>query len=76
MAYGKNKQKAAQREPNPPALIVWYVVERGEKKFWTRIGACWEHEDDEGFSQHLALNQAGDGRIVLRAPQQDDEEAA
>ncbi len=45
MAYGKNK-KAPQREITPPALIAWHVSERGENKFWNRIGAAWEHKDD------------------------------
>jgi hypothetical protein len=39
MAYGKNNtKKAPQRETTPPALIAWHVAERGEKKFWNRIG--------------------------------------
>jgi hypothetical protein len=27
---------------NTPALIAWHVAERGEKKFWTRLGAAWK----------------------------------
>jgi hypothetical protein len=42
MAYGKNNaKKAPQREAAPPALIARHVSERGEKKFWNRIGAAW-----------------------------------
>jgi hypothetical protein len=26
---------------NTPSLIAWHVAERGEKKFWTRLGAAW-----------------------------------
>jgi hypothetical protein len=37
-----------ERETTPPALIAWHVTERGEKKFWNRIGAAWKHEDGEG----------------------------
>ena len=49
MATKTNTKKTQQRETAPPALIAWHVTERGEKKFWTRIGACWEHEDGERF---------------------------
>jgi hypothetical protein len=69
MAYGKNKQ-TEQREP--PALIAWYVKERGEKKFWTRIGAAWEHEDGDGLTLDLDLMPTTDRRIVLRKPKEDD----
>src|SRR5208282_5917240 len=48
MAYGKhNTKNTQQRETTPPALIAWHVSERGEKKFWNRICAAWEHEDGE-----------------------------
>jgi hypothetical protein len=78
MAYGKNKkaEEAPQREPNPPALIAWHVVERGEQKFWTRIGAAWEHKDGDGLGLHLDLFPTAGGRIVLRAPKEKDEEGA
>ena len=77
MAYGKNKAKTApQRETTPPALIAWHVSERGEKKFWTRIGAAWEHEDGEGLTLQLDLFPAAGGRIVLRAPKQEEGEGA
>ena len=56
MAYGKNNtKKAPQRETKPPALIAWHVAERGENKFWNRIGAAWEHEDGEGLTLQLDL---------------------
>jgi len=77
MAYGKNNtKKAPQRETKPPALIAWHVAERGEDKaFWTRIGAAWEHEDGEGLTLQLNLFPAAGGRIVLRAPKQEEEGA-
>ena len=40
MATKTNTKKAQQRETTPPALIAWHVTERGEKKFWNRIGAA------------------------------------
>ena len=76
MAYGKNNtKKEAQRETKPPALIAWHVAERGEKKFWSRIGAAWEHEDGEGLTLQLDLLPVTGGRIVLRAPKQEEEGA-
>jgi hypothetical protein len=71
MAYGKNK-KTEQRDP--PALIAWHVAERGEKKFWNRIGAAWEHEDGEGLTLQLDLMPVTGGRIVLRKPKEDEKD--
>jgi len=62
------------REATPPALIAWHVKERGERKFWSRIGAAWQHEDGEGLTLQLDLMPIGTGRIVLRAPKPDDDE--
>ena len=56
-----------------PALIAWYVAERGEKSFWTRIGAAWDHEDGKGMTLQLDLMPIGEGRIVLREPSVDKE---
>ena len=76
MAYGKNNpKKAPQRETKPPALIAWHVAERGENKFWNRIGAAWEHEDGEGLTLQLDLIPVAGGRIVLRVPKQEEEGA-
>jgi hypothetical protein len=50
MANGKNTTKKAPQRETAPALIAWYVAERGEKRFWTRIGAAWNHEDGEGMT--------------------------
>jgi hypothetical protein len=48
-------------------------VERGEdKRFWTRIGAAWEHKDGEGIDLQLDLVPTSGGRIVLRAPREDE----
>jgi len=67
-----NNRKTTNREALPPSLIAYHVVERGQdKKFWTRIGACWKHEDGEGLSLHLDLFPAAGGRVVLRTPKED-----
>ena len=68
-----NKQTSnqKQREPVPPKLLAYHVAERGEKKFWTRIGAAWEHKVGEGFSLQLDLVPVAEGRIVLRPRRED-----
>ncbi len=71
MAYGKNSKKA-QRETTPPALIAWHVLERGENKFWNRVGAAWEHEDGDGLTLKLDYYPAEGSRIVLRKPKEDE----
>ena len=45
----------ATRETRPPRLLAYHVAERGEKKFWTRIGAAWDHEDGKGLTVQLDL---------------------
>ena len=66
------RRRHQQRETTPPALIAWHVSERGEKKFWNRIGAAWEHEDGEGLTLQLDLLPVAGGRIVLRKPKEDE----
>lgn len=56
------------REAQSPALIAYHVAERGEKAFWTRIGAAWDHEDGKGLTLQLDLVPVSGGRIVLREP--------
>lgn len=67
------KQKA--RETQPPTLIAYHVAERGEKSFWTRIGAAWDHDDKKGLTLQLELVPANGGRIVLREPNAEEGQA-
>lgn len=67
-----NNRKTQTREATPPALIAYHVSERGEKSFWTRIGAAWDHEDAKGMTLQLDLVPTDGGRIVLREPSVDD----
>jgi len=60
-----------KRESQPPALIAYHVSERGEKSYWTRIGAAWDHEDAKGLTLQLDLVPVSGGRIVLREPADD-----
>lgn len=64
-----------RRETHPPALIAYHVAERGKKSFWTRIGAAWDHEDAKGLTLQLELIPADGGRIVLREPTADQDDA-
>lgn len=67
----RNRNTAAKqqtRETQPPSLVAFHVTERGEKKFWTRIGAAWDHEDGKGLTVQLELVPVNAGRIVLREP--------
>ena len=68
-----NRQQQT-RETQPPALIAYHVTERGDKSFWTRIGAAWDHEDAKGLTVQLDLVPVNGGRIVLREPVADEGE--
>lgn len=71
----KYATKKETREAKAPTLIAWHVADKGEKGFWTRIGAAWEHEDGNGLTLQLDLVPVGGGRIVLRAPKAEAETA-
>ncbi len=61
-----NKTNDRKQESVPLFLIAYHVNERGEKSFWTRIGAAWGHRDGEGLTVDLDLVLLDGGRIVLR----------
>lgn len=67
----RNYRKEKARDTQPPALIAYHVAERGEKAFWTRIGAAWDHEDGKGLTLQLDLVPVNGGRIVLREQAED-----
>lgn len=70
-----NKQNAnTQAETKAPALVAWHVNGQDKKAFWTRIGAAWDHKDGKGLTLQLDMVPIN-GRIVLRAPQADQNEA-
>ena len=78
--YSKtNTSKTETREPVAPSLIAYHVTEKkkeGDKGFWTRIGAAWEHKDGGGLTLQLDLVPVNGGRIVLRVPAADEQTAA
>ena len=38
---------ATAQETNPPDYLAWHVANKGDKGFWTRIGAAWFHRDQQ-----------------------------
>lgn len=73
MARNRNENQKQTKTTQGPALFAYHVAERGEKKFWTRIGAAWDHEDGKGLTIQLDLLPATGGRIVLREPNDDEQ---
>jgi hypothetical protein len=75
MARNANySRKEEKRQPKAPAFIAYAVTEKGEDKFWTRIGAAWDHEDGKGLTLQLDLVPLNGGRVVLRTPSEATEE--
>lgn len=63
--FEQNRQSAAK----VPSLVAWHVTQKGEKSYWHRIGASWDHKDNQGMT--LVLDSLPvDGRVVLRAPKE------
>lgn len=56
--------------PKAPDYIAWHVHSKGEKNYWTRVGASWNHQDGKGMTVQLETLPIG-GRIVLRVPTED-----
>ncbi len=54
-------------KPNTPAFQAWHVTNKGDKGFWTKVGAAWPHRDGKGLSLQLDIMPMN-GRIVLRQP--------
>jgi hypothetical protein len=51
-----------------PSHFAYQVRDRkGDKAFWTRIGAAWPHADGKGFNIQIEAVPL-DGRVTLRVP--------
>jgi hypothetical protein len=48
-----------------PTHVAYQVRDGGQKGFWTRIGAAWQHKDGKGFNVQLDAVPL-DGKIALR----------
>lgn len=66
----KHDNQTNQPATNAPELLAWHVSERGEKSYWSKVGAAWRHKDGAGFTLQLEMLPIG-GRIVLRQPLED-----
>jgi len=66
--------KSTATENRAPDFIAWHVAEKGEKSFWSKIGASWLHKDGQGMTLQLEVLPVN-GRVVLRqaaeSPQDD-----
>ena len=58
---------ASTNEPKQPDFHAWHVTNKGDKGFWTKVGAAWPHRDGKGLSLQLDVMPMN-GRIVLRQP--------
>lgn len=76
MSTKQTSNRKQNRETNPPKLIAYYVEDRGRgRKFWTRLGAVWEHKNGEGLTVFLNVVPVDfDGRIVLLPPREEGED--
>ena len=69
--------KAGGETPSKqPSFRAYTVTKReGQDDFWLPIGAAFPHDDGKGYNivlQALSI----DGRVVLRAPKDDDAQRA
>lgn len=58
--------------PKAPDFIAFHVQSKGEKAFWTKVGASWLHQDGNGMTLQLETLPIN-GRIVLRAPRDEQD---
>lgn len=74
MAKSTNAPKnTAADQSKPQPLGVFVVDERNQdRKFWTRVGAAWPHEDGKGYNLEIIPGISVSGRLVIREKKQDD----
>lgn len=63
----RTNTKLVNQQPKAPEFLAWHVTDKGEKSFWNKVGAAWQHKDRKGFTLQLEVVPLG-GRIVLRQP--------
>ena len=56
---------APSQETNPPDFLAWHVANKGDKGFWTRIGAAWFHRDRKGLSLQLEVEIQREHRLLF-----------
>lgn len=62
---------AQTKNSRKPSHTVYHVRGEGEKAFWTKIGAAWTHEDQDGLNVALDYMPIGEGRLVIRTSKDD-----
>jgi hypothetical protein len=72
MARSQTTQPATSKAPD---FLAWHVLQKGDKAFWTKVGASWKHKDGKGMTLQLETLPIN-GRIVLRVPTEPDDSAS
>ena len=55
---------------NKPDLIAYTTTKNGDKTFYNRIGAAWQHSKGEGLSLKLDAVPLDGSNIVLFPPRE------
>lgn len=63
----KTETTSNQQPANAPDFLAWHISEKGEKSYWSKVGAAWQHKDVAGYTLQLETLPIC-GRIVLRQP--------
>ncbi len=42
---------------NAPDYLAWHVTQRGEKSFWNKVEAAWQHKEGRGYTLQLETCQ-------------------
>lgn len=61
-----SENKTSESASKAPTHVAYQIRDgKGDKGYWTRIGAAWQHKDGSGFNIQLESVPL-DGRITLR----------
>jgi len=64
------------RKTSAPSHKVYAVTKNGERSYWAEIGACWPHQDGDGFTMKLDMLPLNNAEIVIRKPKANAGEGA
>jgi len=64
------ENNTTNQSPKAPDYLAWNVTQKGDKSFWSKVGAAWLHKDRKGYTLQLETFPIN-GRIVLRLPLED-----
>lgn len=63
-------------QKNRPTHTVFVVEGEGDNAYWTKLGAAWAHENEDGEGFNISLTAVPlNGRLVVRAAKADAKEA-